>query len=329
MNSLETRKFSLIYNVMKLSARDKQVFSAVMSLYCNGDGHPVASSKIAKLKGMAVCSATVRNAMARLENQGLLFSPHTSAGRVPSDLGIKYWLQEYFGLEDIAPYWEPEREQLTGFAHTLSQKYQVCCIVGLPQVSEQTIFRVEVLDFDRKHWLVLLIDRTGQSNNILINKPESNSDQVRYQFAAWMNTVFSQQTLKEGLHRMRAMAKSAMADCRGSLMQWSRELSLQLGTDNSIVVGERYLYNRLEGNNELNLGVSFLHQVEEHLAFKNGLSVLLGSELSYLNLERFVVLSVPYFTASEYQSRFCLICPADAPIEAIIGEFTQIPKKEA
>ncbi|ESP90289.1 MULTISPECIES: transcriptional regulator [Pseudoalteromonas] len=314
---------------MKLSARDKQVFSAVMTLYCNGEGLPVASSKIAKMKGMAICSATVRNAMARLENQGLLFSPHTSAGRVPSDIGIKYWLQEYFELDTIATYWQPEQEQLVTLAHSLSQHYQVCCVVGLPQVSSQKVFRVEVLDFDRKHWLVLLIDKAGQSQNICINKPADNSDEIRYQFALWMNTVFSQQTLKEGLHRMRAMANSAMPNCRELLSQWTRELSLQLGTDNSIVVGERHIYNRLEQGNDVSLGVPFLHQVEDKLAFRDGLSVLLGSDIDADSLSRYVILSVPYFMDQEYQSRFCVVCPSEAPIESIIDEFSRIEQKDS
>ncbi|KZN50305.1 HrcA family transcriptional regulator [Pseudoalteromonas luteoviolacea] len=314
---------------MKLSARDKQVFSAVMTLYCNGEGLPVASSKIAKMKGMAICSATVRNAMARLENYGLLFSPHTSAGRVPSDVGIKYWLQEYFELDNIATYWQPEQEHLVTLAHSLSQHYQVCCVVGLPQVSSQQVFRVEVLDFDRKHWLVLLIDKAGQSQNICINKPTDNSDEMRYQFALWMNTVFSQHTLKEGLHRMRAMANTAMPDCRALLTQWTRELSLQLGTDNSIVVGERHIYNRLGKSNEISLGVPFLHQIEDKLAFRDGLSVILGSEVDADNLSRYVILSVPYFMDQEYQSRFCVVCPAEAPIEAIIDEFSRLEQKDS
>ena len=62
---------------MKLNPRDQQIFSAVMSLYCNGEGQPVASTRIAKQKGMAVCSATVRDAMARLEKEGLLYSPQS------------------------------------------------------------------------------------------------------------------------------------------------------------------------------------------------------------------------------------------------------------
>lgn len=307
---------------MKLSPRDQQIFTAVMSMYCNGEGQPVPSSKIAKQKGMAVCSATVRNAMARLEKIGLLCSPYTSAGRMPTDAGFKFWLSEYLNLSDIGHYWQPEQSKLVELAHSLSQKYQVCCCVGLPQASSQIIFRVEVLGFDSSSWLVLLIDRAGQSHNILIDKPDFETDAQRYQFASWMNTVFSQQPLKEGLQRMFAMANSAPKACTAQLTQWTAQLHQQLGSDNCILLGERHLYNAIESDKELNLGVGFLHDIEDKLAFKNGLSLIMGNELSSYQLGETVILSLPYFENGEYQSRFCVICSTCAPIEAIIEEFS-------
>lgn len=307
---------------MKLSPRDQQIFTAVMSMYCNGEGVPVPSSKIAKQKGMAVCSATVRNAMARLEKVGLLCSPYTSAGRMPTEAGFKYWLDEYFDLPDIGNYWQPGQSKLVELAHSLTQKYQVCCCVGLPQASSQLIFRVEVLGFDSSSWLVLLIDRAGQSQNILIDKPEFETDAQRYQFASWMNTVFSQQPLKEGLQRMFAMANSAPKTCMAQLTQWTSQLHQQLGSDNCILLGERHLYNAIDSNKELNLGVGFLHEVEDKLAFKNGVSLIMGNELSTYELGKTVILSLPYFENGEYQSRFCVICSTCAPIEAIIEEFS-------
>lgn len=308
---------------MKLSARDQQIFTAVMSLYCNGEGMPVPSSKIAKQKGMAVCSATVRNAMARLERNGLLYAPHTSAGRMPTHAGLKYWLEEFFDLSDIAQYWQPEQSELVELAHTISQKHQVCCCVGLPQASSQTIFRVEVLGFDSKAWLVLLIDRAGQSQNILIDKPDNESEEHRYQFARWMNSVFCQYPLSEGLQRMLAMANSAPKTCTEQLTQWTAQLHQKLGSDNCILLGERHLYQVLNQDRELNLGVTLLHQIEDRLAFKNGISVLMGEDTLGLQIEHTLVISVPYFAQGEYQSRFCVICPDSAPIEAIIEEFSQ------
>ena len=309
---------------MKLSPRDQQIFTAVMSMYCNGEGQPVPSSKIAKQKGMAVCSATVRNAMARLEKVGLLCSPYTSAGRMPTEAGFKYWLDEYFNLAEIATYWQPDQNKLVELAHSISQKYQVCCCVGLPQASSQFIFRVEVLGFDSSSWLVLLIDRAGQSQNILIEKPEFETDAQRYQFAAWMNTVFSQQPLKEGLQRMFAMANSAPKTCTAQLTQWTSQLHQQLGSDNCILLGEHHLYNEIAFNSEQGLGVRFLHEIEDLLAFKNGISLVMGKDITSFNLGEAVILSLPYFENDEYQSRFCVICSTSSQIELIIEEFSQV-----
>ncbi|SFT36765.1 heat-inducible transcription repressor HrcA [Pseudoalteromonas sp. DSM 26666] len=306
---------------MKLNPRDQQIFAAVMSLYCNGDGLPVPSTKIAKQKGMAVCSATVRNAMARLEKIGLLYSPHTSAGRVPTNDGFDYWFDEFFTLDAIANYWQPEQAELVELAHGLSQRYQVCCCVGLPQVRTQQVFRVEVLDFDANNWLILLLDRAGQSHNICINKPDDPSDGQRYEFATWLNTVFSQQTLIEGLYRMQAMANTAPRNCHDSLTQWTRELSQKLGSDNSIVVGENYLYKKIDCEQSLNIGVSFLNFVEDKLAFKNGVSILSAENLPFSTCDDLIVITVPYFQNQEYQSRFCVICPKSAQLEKIIQEF--------
>ncbi|CCQ12226.1 Heat-inducible transcription repressor HrcA [Pseudoalteromonas luteoviolacea B = ATCC 29581] len=309
---------------MNISPRDQLVFSAVMRLYCDGQGVPVASSKLVKQTGMSVCSATVRNAMARLEKAGLLFSPHTSAGRVPTEAGFHYWFEEFFHLDGLAQYWQPQQNQLVELAHSLAQKYKVCCCVGLPQVSSQTVFRVEILDFDSDSWLVLLIDRSGQSNNICINKPKVNSDSLRYQFATWLNTVFSQQSLMEGLHRMKAMAATAPADCRVLLTQWTKQLAQQLGSDNSIVVGERHLYSQLMQTKDLPIGVNLLHWVEDKLAFRNGISVLLPTDLPSPEFKECLILSLPYFSNQEYQSRFCIIAPKIAAIEALISEFHAI-----
>ncbi|TMP85621.1 HrcA family transcriptional regulator [Pseudoalteromonas ruthenica] len=309
---------------MKLSPRDEQIFSAVMSLYCDGEGNPVASTRIAKQKGMAVCSATVRNAMSRLEKLGLLYSPHTSAGRIPTEQGFAFWFDSYFDLDQLGLYWQPPQDKLIEFAHHLARRFKVCVCVGLPQVTTQVVFRVEVLDFDRKHWLVLLLDRHGQSHNILITKPVEANDDIRYQFATWLNSVFAQQNLLEGIHRMKAMSRTAPHYCHGSLAQWTRELGNKLGTDNSIVVGENNLYAHSQHDQEYAIGVRFLHAVEDKLAFRNGVSVLIGNSVPMPGFDDFLILSLAYFANHEYQSRFCVIAPKSAEIEAIIQEFAQI-----
>jgi len=105
---------------------------------------------------------------------------------------------------------------------------------------------------------------------------------------------------------------------------WTRELSRKLGSDNSIVVGENYLYKQIDCEQSLNIGVSFLNFVEDKLVFKNGVSVLNTENLPFSECNELIVISLPYFQNQEYQSRFCVICPKSAPIEKIIQEFKLI-----
>ncbi|SFC94028.1 HrcA family transcriptional regulator [Pseudoalteromonas denitrificans] len=306
---------------MKLSSRDQQIFTAIMSLYCDGKGCAIASSKIVKQKGMSMCSATVRNAMARLEKLGYLYSPHTSAGRIPTKKGYQYWFDEFFSLKNIAPFWQPTQEALIELSHFISQKYQVCIFAGLGQKISQNVFRVEVLDFDKTHWLVLLIDRQGQSQNIKITKPLEANEDIRNQFNAWLNMVFGQQTLAEGLKRMQAMANTAPMFCHGSLTQWTRALAEKLGDENCIVVGDSYLFNHIKLSEQPLIGAPLLNYVEDKLALKKGISVIYGNDLPYEGFENLILLSLPYFSEQYYQSRFTILCESSAKIEAIINEF--------
>ncbi|MDP4982374.1 HrcA family transcriptional regulator [Pseudoalteromonas tunicata] len=309
---------------MNLNTRDQQIFSAIMRFYCDGQGVAVPSSRIAKQNGMAVCSATIRNSMARMEKLGLIYSPHTSAGRVPTLAGFKYWFDTFFDLQHVVDFWQPCNDSLIQFTHYISQKYKVCACVGLPQVTSQAIFRVEVLDFDKQNWLILLLDRQGQSHNVVITKPLEANEKIRLAFNGWLNTVFAQQTLAEGLQRMRAMSATAPMFCHGSLAQWTRLLADKLGSENSIVVGDNYLFESLKGSEQPCIGTPLLSFVEDKLAFKRGLSVILGDDMPFHGFEHLLILSAPYFSQGVYQGRFCIICKKTAEIEALINEFTAL-----
>lgn len=307
---------------MKLSARDEIIFSAVMDLYCSGDSSPVASSHIVKQKKVKSCSATVRNAMARLEKSGLLYSPHTSAGRIPTDEGFKYWFDEFFNFSEIAPFWQPNAQQLTELSHHLSQTFNVCVLVSLPEAIQQHIFRAEVIDFTAENWLVLLIDEQGQSQNIPIRKPIEGNNEVRNQFNAWLNTVFSGHNLAEGLRRMHAMRQSAPMFCHGSLNMWIKALADQLQVENSIVIGSQYLYGCIQSEQLSQIGAPLLDFIEQKLALKSGLSTLFYDALPIEGLQSFIVLSIPYFAKEVYQGRLCVLCPKSAKIEAIINQIS-------
>lgn len=307
---------------MNISSRDQIIFSTIMNLYCDGENSPVASSHVAKRSNISLCSATVRNAMARLEKAGLLYSPHTSAGRIPTSKGFDFWFSEFFDLPQKGQFWQPSNQQLAAFAHTLSQQYQSCVIVGMPELTSQLIYRAEVIEFRVGQWLVLLIDKEGQSQNICITKPDEANDQLRNEFNIWLNTVFSGHPLFEGLRRMNAMSSSAPMFCHGSLTMWIQALAQKLNVENTIVIGNHHLFDAMSEQELNKLGAPILSYVEDKLAMKNGISVLYDEKLPFSGLEQHLVISIPYFNGDLYQSRLCVVCHKSAKIESIINEMS-------
>lgn len=84
-----------------LDKRKKEILQAVIDEYIN-TAEPVSSGTLVKKYGLAYSSATVRNELAELENIGYLDKPHTSAGRVPSEKGYRFYVDELLNDEDIS-----------------------------------------------------------------------------------------------------------------------------------------------------------------------------------------------------------------------------------
>src|SRR5438034_6174505 len=83
-----------------LSERERQVLEAVIETYVQ-TAEPAGSRTIAKRFGMAVSAATIRNTMSDLEEKGYLYHPHTSAGRIPTDLAYRVYVDSLMRLQDV------------------------------------------------------------------------------------------------------------------------------------------------------------------------------------------------------------------------------------
>ena len=77
--------------ISRLSNRSRHILAALVGEYVE-TGEPVASATLARRGGFGLSSATVRNVLAALEEQGFVYQPHTSAGRVPTDLGYRCYV---------------------------------------------------------------------------------------------------------------------------------------------------------------------------------------------------------------------------------------------
>jgi heat-inducible transcriptional repressor len=89
-------------NAKKLTSRKKKLLGAVVSDYMH-TAEPVSSEKLARKYMKGISTATIRNELASLEQDGFLTHPHTSAGRIPSDLGYRFFVDELMKIKGLSP----------------------------------------------------------------------------------------------------------------------------------------------------------------------------------------------------------------------------------
>ena len=94
--------------VGELNARSREIFRMIVEGYVQ-TGEPIGSRTLSRLLGEGLSPATIRNVMADLEDAGLLYAPHTSAGRMPTEAGLRFFVD---GLLEIGNLAEAERSSL-------------------------------------------------------------------------------------------------------------------------------------------------------------------------------------------------------------------------
>ena len=190
-----------------LSDRSRRVLSLLVREYIE-HGEPVSSLWLASHAGLQVSSATVRNVLARLEELGLVHQPHTSAGRVPTDLGYRVYvdmLLESKRQRRPAPEFEAlvQRsgslgEALSTASHELSRTLKCVSFALAPASAGTLLRRIDFVALDARHVLVVLVSATGHVVHKVVELSEieavSPDDLVRA--ANYLNAEFAGQPLE-------------------------------------------------------------------------------------------------------------------------------------
>lgn len=155
-------------------ARERQleILRTIVSHYVD-TREPVSSKTVAADGGMDVSSATIRNEMNVLESEGLIYQPHTSAGRVPTELGYRTFVD---GLIDLQPLPEPQRRAIEQFLNEavdfedviartvrlLAQLTRSAAVAQFPVRAAARLRRLEVVDLASRWLIVVAITNDGQ-----------------------------------------------------------------------------------------------------------------------------------------------------------------------
>lgn len=167
--------------VSELNERSREIFRLVVEAYVE-TGEPVGSRTLARKLGQPLSPATIRNVMADLQDAGLLYSPHTSAGRLPTEAGLRLFVD---GLLEVGSLSQAERasidsrckaegksldEAVTHAIETLSGLSRCAGIVIAPK-TERALKHIEFVHLAPGRALAVLVNEAGLVENRIIEVP--------------------------------------------------------------------------------------------------------------------------------------------------------------
>jgi heat-inducible transcriptional repressor len=171
----------MLVGAKDLSERESRVLQALVDAHI-GSGEPIGSKALTDQSGLAVSPQTVRNVLAALSERGLISQPHTSAGRIPTDLGLRYYVDALMRFTPPAAQVQGEIETrleeaggvdqaLREATRVLSRLSKQACVVLAPPPSLDRVAHVELLRLRDDAVLFIAVSIEGRVQNRLLEWP--------------------------------------------------------------------------------------------------------------------------------------------------------------
>jgi len=306
----------------EMNERSREVFRRVVESYLES-GEPVGSRTLTRTMSEKVSAATVRNVMQDLEYLGLLGSPHVSAGRIPTQLGLRMFVD---GLLEVGDVDQADREQMDQTAQgqtevaslldrvgsTLSGITRGASLVLTPK-HEAPIKHLEFVSLDPSRALVVLVFADGHVENRLFTPPLGQTPSSMREAANFLNAIAEGRTLSELSSAIEVQIKrhrqelnslatqlvemgaaiwdtDAGAETDARLIVRGRSNLLGEGADPADLERVRELFDDLERKRDI---AEFLSLTEEG----DGVRIFIGSENKLFSLSGSSLVVSPYMNA--------------------------------
>jgi heat-inducible transcriptional repressor len=325
---------------MALNARSEHLLKTLIDRYI-ADGTPVGSRTLAKHAEINVSPATIRNIMADLEDMGLIQSPHTSAGRIPTQAGYRMFvdsLVKFRPLESAAE--EQLRVQLRRdtdpgelFARAsgmVSQITHLAGVVMVPRLDEENRFRqIEFLSLSEKRILVILVTGSGQVLNRVIEAEHVYSPSELVQSANYFNETYGGSTLQEVKNALLREIQSDSETMQKGI-RLAAKVAEQMFSDERekgvVVSGEANLMDVPEMEDVRKLRKVFdifstkqdLLDLLDRSMKAGGVNIFIGKESGYEGLDDCSVVTAPYSVDDQIVGTIGVVGPTRMAYDRII-----------
>jgi heat-inducible transcriptional repressor len=324
-----------------LDERAQQLLRILVDKYIR-EGQPVGSRTLSRESGLELSPATIRNIVADLEELGLVSSPHTSAGRVPTIKGYRFFVDTLIkltppngddllrfsqGLNEAAG--DPQAMALS-VSNLLSTVTSLAGIVTVPRRSHTALRQIDFLPLSNNRVLAILVINDREVQNKILNvHRDYGADELR-RFSNYLNDRFSGRTLPEVRDLLLAELRKTRASMN-ALMIEAIEMAQKVVPEADpepefVVAGETNLMGADRvGDVETLKGLfeafgrqqDILHLLDQSLK-ADGVQIFIGRESGYELLDSYSIVAAPYTAEDDTVGALAVIGPTRMAYERVI-----------
>jgi heat-inducible transcriptional repressor len=299
-----------------LDSRSRNLLRALIAQYIR-DGTPVGSRTLAKSAGLDISPATIRNVMADLEDVGLVATPHTSAGRVPTAQGYRVFVDSLLQLGqpeqgDVdrlrrkLPPGQSTQHLLSSASEVLSAMTHFVGLVTVPRRGQFAFRHIDFVPLDGQRLLVILVFTDNEVQNRIVQTRRQFSQSELEQVANYLNQNFAGRHLPDiraQLLRELRETRSAMDQLLSAAVDLSESAFAEPDSDEDMVVAGQ---TRLMGVHDLS-DIDRLRELFDAFARKReivqllegcitakGVRLFIGEESGMAPLDHCSVVTAPY-----------------------------------
>ncbi len=323
-----------------LSERSLHLFKFLVEHFIN-DGQPVGSRTLARDTDLELSPATIRNVMSDLEDIGLLCSPHTSAGRIPTVKGYRLFIDSLLQTKQLSEEdihhlskqldIQQSPQALMAKASTaLSEITSLASVVMLPRAEQHALKQIEFVSLSDNRVLVILVASDNDIQNRVIHTSRKYSASELQQASNYLNEKFIGKSLdtvrNDVLKELESMKENV-----NQLMQMAIEVAQQAfltgkSADDYVLSGETNLMGMSELSDVEKLRKLFesfnqkrdiLHLLEQSIHAR-GMQIFIGEESGYEVLDDCSVITTPYESNGDILGVLGVIGPTRMDYQRVI-----------
>jgi len=299
-------------NSVDLNERKQKILAAIVEQYIE-TGEPVGSKGLLEKLGLALSSATIRNEMQELSAMGFLEQPHTSAGRIPSHTGYRYYVDNLMSKFELNPSQrrridadistgegDPER-LLEKAGEVLADLTNCAAVSTMPKGESVSIKRIEIVPIGTRTAMIVLLTSGGVIRSRVCRLDyELNNSMLEIFYNVTSATLVGRPVCEVNAVMLQTLAASLGIEALAMLplLATVADLSKDAEETEIMLEGQSNLLNHREFSSNAYELMEFLNKAEpmNHLiaASKNELDVLIGKENLFRQLEKSSIILARY-----------------------------------